>query len=113
MAIRSRVNRLTTIRPGCVGDKPDAARDEMFIDPSPYFSMRGLMPGVRQEERDRKGYKNPYGPTTMGNEAINRTRGKRSGGNPATVAPDETQPLPATATEGRRYRRYDPKKVHP
>lgn len=73
----------TTLKAGKLGSHPDATRDGMFIDPTPYLSLRG--PYNPDNGRDGKGSESmasddrccqyPRGATTLGSAAMKRTRG--------------------------------------
>jgi len=75
MALEERNKALTTLKPGQLGDRPDMARDEMFIDPSPYLGLRGFGIGKGFYERYCHGQKNSRGSVDPGDAARARTRG--------------------------------------
>jgi len=86
------VNKLTTLRAGDMAKQHDSARDDMFIDPSPYFSLRGL--GLHRdttpEQRSRFAEKNPRAATdfeTKSRAARDRSCGRRGAAEPGHFGP--------------------------
>lgn len=73
----------TTLQAGKLGTHPDAARDNMFVDCSPYMSLRGPYNpdnGVTSKNQeypagDDSCYRYPRGATDLGTAAMKRTRG--------------------------------------
>jgi hypothetical protein len=81
------VDGLTTMRPGMIGRQDDRARTEMYIDPSPYFSLAGLNlhHNTEPEQRSRAASKNPRAHTDF--ETLSRPARNRSCGKPSGKAP--------------------------
>jgi len=86
------VDGLTTLREGLMAKQQDNARDDMFIDCSPYFSLRGL--GLHRdttpEQRSRYAEKNPRAATdfeTLGRAARDRSCGRKGAAEPAHFGP--------------------------
>lgn len=74
----------TTLQAGKLGSHPDAERDGMFVDTTPYLSLRG--PYNPDNGKSRKGddvsakeydrcCQYPRGATDLGAAAMKRTRG--------------------------------------
>lgn len=74
----SLLDRLTTLRPGPTEDQDDQDRDELFSDPTPYFTLSNNF-GLYKSQYDqfRDGQKIAFRPTSIGsNKATEkRTRG--------------------------------------
>lgn len=77
------VHHFTARREGILGDARDAARDAMFIDPSPYFSLHGIGLFDSASKRARDASKNPRARTTLGEAGMNLSCGKKSSVKPA------------------------------
>jgi hypothetical protein len=77
------VHNFTARREEMLGDTKDPARDSMFIDPSPYLSLRGFGLGDSAQQRSRDASKNPRARTTLGEAGMNLSCGKKSSVKPA------------------------------
>jgi hypothetical protein len=70
-------HRMTTFGPGCLGDEHNRNRDraDMFVDPSPYVSLRGIhLGGSAMEKYEASGR------ATLAGTCINEGARKRSRG---------------------------------
>jgi hypothetical protein len=69
------VHRLTTLRPGPIGDTGAGKRAaDMYVDPSPYISLDGIKP-----DRDRPSFGNVMGARDE-SHVQHRTRGHHGRG---------------------------------
>jgi hypothetical protein len=98
---------LTTLRAGCLEHQPDAARDEMFSDPTPYFSLKAQFGLDRSEyEQFEAGRKITFLPVS---EGPSRSAGNRSRGIPGVPDRDafhhENSPMSRRDKTGRSKRR--------
>jgi hypothetical protein len=96
--------RLTTFKAGNLEDQRDTDREELFSDPTPYFSL-GNNFGLHKTEYEqfRDGSKIKFRPTAGGPDmkTIGRTRGRPSG----TQEQDPDTTAPANITPRNRKRR--------
>jgi hypothetical protein len=100
------VNNLTSFRAGMVEDQSDADRNELFSDPTPYFSLRTQF-GINKSEYEQfsSGSKVAFRPTTGGPDmkTIARTNGIKGPSEGDLNRIDATAPR-IRAAGGRRKR---------
>jgi len=98
-------HNFTARREEMLGDTKDPARDAMFIDPSPYLSLRGFGLGDGAEKRARDASKNPRARTTLGEAGMNLSCGKKSSVAPAEDgAPNYHRGAPPFNPSSKRWR---------